>query len=304
MSFQVQILGSGAAIPTLNRNPSAQYVNCNDRHILIDCGEGTQNQLRKFGVKFQKIKHILISHLHGDHYFGLMGLLSTMNLLGRDKDVNLYGPIELKEIIDIQLKASGHNYQFNVHFFPNDYNEKTLIFEDKLIEIWTFPLNHRIKTHGFIISEKKKDFSINGERFKSENISLKAVPFFRKGQNFNCDDTNRVYHFKDYTIPPLEPKSYAYCSDNAIIEGQEKYLLNVDVLYHEATFTMQHLERAKSTKHSTAEQAAILANKCKSKKLILGHFSSRYDSVENHLSEAKAIFNNTKLAEDGLIFKI
>lgn len=304
MSFKLRILGSGAALPTSNRNPSAQYVDCNDRHILIDCGEGTQTQIRKYGIKFQKIRHILISHLHGDHYFGLMGLLSTMNLLGRDKDVTIYAPLVLKEIIDIQLKASGHHYDFNLNFVALDVSEKTIIFEDKLIEISCFPLNHRIKTHGFVIAEKEKDLSINGEKFKEDKLSLQAIPFFRKGQNYFDQETGKKFKYKDYTHPSKKPKSYAYFSDNHVKAKQEVYCKGVDVLYHEATFTNQHKDRAKATLHSTAAEAALLAQKAVCQKLVLGHISSRYANTLIHLKEAKSIFSNTVMAEDGLLIEI
>jgi ribonuclease Z len=300
MSFQIRILGSGAALPTSNRNPSAQYINCNERHILIDCGEGTQNQLRKYGIKFQKIKHIFISHLHGDHYFGLMGLLSTMNLLGRDKGINLYAPSELKEIIDIQLKASGHHYAFSLNFIPLNFNDKTILFEDKLIEIYAFPLKHRIKTYGFIIKEKQKEFSINGELFKIDRVSLKAVPFFRKGLDYLDQEKNKSFKAEKYTFKAISPTSYAYCSDNFATEIQANYLNQIDFLYHEATFIEKNSDRAKQTLHSTAKQAALLAKKSKCKKLILGHISSRYINAEIHLQEAQEIFKNTIIAEDGL----
>lgn len=303
MSFKVRILGSGAALPTSKRNPSAQYIECNERHILIDCGEGTQTQLRKMGIKIQKIKHILISHLHGDHYFGLMGLLSTMNLLGRDKDISIYAPKELKEIIQIQLKASGHQYAFKLKFVPLDFKEKTIIFQDRLLQICCFPLNHRILTHGFVIAEKQKEFSINGEKFKQDKLSLQAIPFFRKGLDY-VDEDGKKFKAKTYSFPPLAAKTYAYCSDNHVKENQSEFLSNVDVLYHEATFTNQHQDRAKATLHSTAQQAATLAKKIKCKRLVLGHISSRYADVNVHLNEAREIFPETIVAEDGMLIEI
>ncbi|MBI2257300.1 MAG: ribonuclease Z [Flavobacteriia bacterium] len=300
MSFSVQFLGTGAALPTIRRNPSAQYIECNNRHILIDCGEGTQTQLRKFQIKFQKIKIILISHLHGDHYYGLMGLLSTMSLLGRNQDIHLYAPPELKEIIDLQLKASGHHYDFPIHFYPLKEKEKVKIYEDKKIEIYAFPLNHRVATFGFVISEKEKDFRLKGEVFKMDQVSLQAIPFFRKGENFFDENKNQLIIAKKYILPPTSSKSYAYCSDNAVLESQIQYLKNVDCLYHESTFIEKHKERAEKTKHSTAKQAAYLSKQSKVKKLYLGHISSRYEGVEPFLNEAKEIFSNVCIAEDGM----
>ena len=193
MSFSVTILGSGAALPTAQRNPTSQYIECNNRHILIDCGEGTQMQIRKAGVKLQKITHILISHLHGDHFFGLVGLLSSMHLLGRNQGLTIYGPEGLEQIIRLQLEIGGSKLDFNLDFIPLFGNENKLLFEDKMIEIHTFPLKHKIPTNGFLIKEKQKERSIIGEVFKASGISLMAIPFFRKGQNYV--DELGVEHF-------------------------------------------------------------------------------------------------------------
>lgn len=299
MIFEVTILGSGAALPTLRRNPTAQYVNCNDRHILIDCGEGTQTQIRRCGIKIQKIKHILISHLHGDHYFGLMGLLSTMSLLGRSDSLSIYAPKELEEIILLQLKASGHHYDFKLNFVPLVNSEIELIFEDKLIEIWALPMKHRIKTNGFLVKEKQKDLSINGELFKESGLSLTAIPFFRKGKDF-IDEKGEKYTFREFTLAASKPKSYAYFSDTFPVIENCKYIENFNVLYHEATFTEKHLDRGKKTLHSTAKQAAEIAKIAQVKKLYLGHISSRYEDTNEHLSEAKTVFEQTQIVEDGM----
>jgi ribonuclease Z len=299
MAFEITILGSGAALPTLKRNPSAQYINCNERHILIDCGEGTQNQIRRFGIKFQKIKHILISHLHGDHYFGLMGLLSTMSLLGRTESLSIYGPKELEEIIKIQLKASGHSYDFKMKFISTENNDFIKIFEDRMIEIWSVPMNHRIKTTGFFIKEKAKELSINGELFKQSKLSLTAIPLFRKGQDF-IDEKGKKHDFRDYTLKSSKPKSYAYFSDTYPVEKNSEFIKNCDVLYHEATFTEQHVDRAIKTLHSTAKQAANFAKLSEVKRLYLGHISSRYEDSKQHELEAKNIFSNTEIVEDGM----
>ncbi|MFN5415419.1 MAG: ribonuclease Z [Flavobacteriia bacterium] len=298
MSFELVILGSGAALPTGKRKPTAQYINCNERHILIDCGEGTQNQLRKFGIKLQKIKYIFISHLHGDHYFGLMGLLSTMNLLGRTQGIKLFAPEPLKEIIDLQLKASGHHYEFNLEFISTNPSEKHLLFEDKIIEIYSFPLKHRIPTTGFLIQEKIKDFTILGEELEEANLSLQAIPFFRRGENYT-DQNGKTYLAEDFTLPPKAPKSYAYCSDTAYLESLIDIVQDSNLMYHEATFIEKHKDRAKATLHSTAIQAATIAKKAKVNKLLLGHFSSRYDGTDTHLQEAKTVFENSFAVEDG-----
>lgn len=301
MSFELTVLGSGAAVPTAKRSPSSHYLNCNERHILIDCGEGTQNQLRKFNIKIQKIKYILISHLHGDHFFGLIGLLSTMNLLGRTKGITLFAPPDLKEIIDIQLKASGYKYEFDIVFIPLEKKEYHLIFEDRKIEIFAFPLKHKISTFGFLIKEKKKEYAIIGDELKKNNVSLQAIPFFRKGEDYISED-GVVYRADQYTLTPKKSKSYAYCSDTLFVEKNIPLLRNVDLLYHEATFVEKDKQRAKQTFHSTASQAAEFAKRAKVKKLILGHFSSRYLDEKLHLKEARDIFDNTELVEDGMKF--
>lgn len=303
MGFEVTILGSGSALPTSLRNPSSQYVFCNNRHILIDCGEGTQNQLRKNGVKFQKIDHILISHLHGDHFFGLVGLLSTMHLLGRDSGLTIYGPEELEQIVRIQLEIGSARLNFGIQFVKLDGKSHRLLFEDKLIEIHCFPLSHRIPTNGFRIQEKAKDRSIIGEAFRESGLSLTAIPFFKKGANY-LDEDGIIHEAEAYTFLPKPVKSYAYCSDTKYYEPVIPYISNVDVLYHEATFTEQLKDRAKATCHSTAIQAATIALKANADRLLLGHLSARYDNGEQHLEEAKTIFENVEVVEDRKVYRI
>jgi ribonuclease Z len=303
MSFSVTILGSGAALPTAQRNPTSQYIECNNRHILIDCGEGTQMQIRKAGVKLQKISHILISHLHGDHYFGLVGLLSTMHLLGRNQGLVIYGPEELEKIIRFQLEAGGSKLDFELNFFPLNGKENKLLFEDKMIEIYTFPLKHKIPTNGFLIKEKPKERSIIGDVFRDSGVSLMAIPFFRKGENFV--DINGVEHFFDeYTYPAKPSKSYAFCSDTKYTESIIPIIRGVDVLYHEATFTEKEIDRAKATMHSTALQAAQIALKSNVKKLLLGHLSARFEDDKIHLLEAKSVFEKTIVVKDFDVFLV
>ncbi len=303
MSFSVTILGSGAALPTAQRNPTSQYIECNNRHILIDCGEGTQMQIRKAGVKLQKITHILISHLHGDHFFGLVGLLSSMHLLGRNQGLTIYGPEGLEQIIRLQLEIGGSKLDFNLDFIPLFGNENKLLFEDKMIEIHTFPLKHKIPTNGFLIKEKQKERSIIGEVFKASGISLMAIPFFRKGQNY-VDVLGVEHFFEEYTFPAKFPKTYAFCSDTKYTETILPYLANVDLLYHEATFTEKEIARAKSTMHSTAKQAAQIAQKAGVKKLLLGHLSARFENDKVHLSEAKTIFSNVVVVNDFDVYQV
>ncbi len=303
MNFTVTILGSGAALPTFSRNPTSQYIECNNRHILIDCGEGTQMQMRKYGVKFQRISHILISHLHGDHFFGLVGLLSTMHLLGRDSGITIYGPVGLEEIIKSQLEIGGARLDFGLTFVPLDGKTPGLLFEDKLIEIHTFPLKHRIPTNGFIIKEKQKEYSLLGDAFKADGLSMTFIPKFKNGENV-VDENGVTHYFEEYTTPPPSTRSYAFCSDTAYYESVIPHIENVDLLYHEATFTEIHRARAKATFHSSAMDAAKIAVKANAKRLILGHLSARFENGNEHSAEAKTIFENVEVVEDGNVYEV
>lgn len=303
MNFEVTILGSGAAVPTLRRNPTSQYVVCNDRHILIDCGEGTQMQIRNYGIRFQRLTHILISHLHGDHFFGLVGLLSTMHLMGRDKGITVYGPKELESIVKSQLEIGGAKLDFDLQFVATDSKIPQLIFEDKLIEIHSFPLKHRIPTTGFLIREKAKEFNLNSEAIKGSGLKIEHFHLLKKGEDV-LDEDGQIFRFKDYTFPPKLSYSYAFCSDTKYDVSIVPYVKDVSVLYHEATFTEKDSERAKATFHSTAAQAADIAKRANVGKLYLGHLSARYESTAAHLSEAAKFFENTEVVEDGMKFTV
>lgn len=303
MSFEVTILGSGAALPTSLRNPTSQYIQCNDRHILIDCGEGTQVQLRRNHVHIQKINHILISHLHGDHFFGLVGLLSTLHLLGRDKGLTVYGPEELEQIIRLQLEVGGTKLGFELNFVALNGKQHRLLFEDKLIEIWTFPLSHRIPTNGFLIREKPKERKLNAERFEEAGLSLTLIPKLKQGLDVELESGEIIYA-DEYTYSAKPRKSYAYCSDTIFDERIVEYVKKADVLYHEATFLNDKLDRAKQTFHSTAEQAATIAKQAAVGKLLLGHLSARYDNGLRHVEEASRVFEKVTVVEDGETYLI
>ena len=303
MSFEVTILGSGAAVPTHRRNPTAQYIVCNDRHILIDCGEGTQMQFRKYGIRFQRISHILISHLHGDHFFGLVGLLSTMHLMGRDKGIAIYGPEELESIIRSQLEISGARLDFDLVFVRLNGKESKLIFEDNLIEIHTFPLKHRIPTNGFVIREKIKERRLISEAIKGSGLLIEHLPKLKRGENV-IDEKGNKFDFEEFTLPPHPSYSYAFCSDTKYDESIVPYIQGVTALYHEATFTEKDSDRAKSTFHSTAKQASMIAAKSGVGRLLMGHLSARYDTVDTHLEEAKVHFENVVVVEDGDVYQL
>lgn len=303
MSFNLTILGSGAALPTAIRATTAQYIECNNRHILIDCGEGTQSQIRKYGIKLQKITHILISHLHGDHFYGLPGLLSTMNLLGRNQGITVYGHPELEQLIKGMMEIGRNKLTFQINFIHLQYKDEQLIFEDRKIEISSFPLKHRIETCGFKIQEKPKEYQLDAPAIKDSGLLIQHFPKLKKGQSIVLESGEKR-NYENYTLPPKPSRSYAFCSDTKPHETIIKSVQNVDLLYHEATFTEEHIERAKATFHSTAKQAAAVAKEANVRKLILGHFSSRYENSATHIEEAKLIFENTISAEDGMVVNL
>jgi ribonuclease Z len=298
VSFELHILGSGAALPTSKRQASGQYVNCNERHILIDCGEGTQQQLRKYGLKLQKIQFILISHLHGDHFFGLPGLLSTMHLLGRNKKLSIYGPPGLEALISAMLAAGGHPLQFDLTFHTIQPGASQIIYEDRLIEIYAYALKHRVPTLGYRINEKPKLLNLDKAAISAAGILIEDLPKLKAG--ISIERNGKKYNYKNYTLPAQPVYSYAYCSDTKPSPSYLEAINEVDLLYHEATFNQQHLERAKSTFHSTAQQAAQQAVLANCKYLLLGHFSSRYDDALQHLTEARMVHSNVGAAEDGM----
>lgn len=298
MSFSVTILGSGAAVPTATRNPTSQYIQCSSRTILIDCGEGTQMQFRKFGLKFQKVDLILISHLHGDHYFGLVGLLSTMHMMGRTRAVQIFGPKGLKDIVEIQLHAAGSRLSFDVNICEVEPESNGILFEDAKIKVSYFPLAHKIPTSGFIVHRKQKDRKLDIEKAQKDGVKIEYYHRLKKSEDV-IDDNGQLIRFMDYTEPSDPPISYAFCSDTKYHEPIVEFIKGVDTLYHEATFLEAHEDRAKGTKHSTAKQAASIAKLAEVNRLFMGHLSARYDDGTEHEVEARSIFENSIFVEDG-----
>lgn len=299
MSFKVTILGSGSAVPTNSRFPSAQFIECNNRFILMDCGEGTQFQFRKFNLKIQAIQIILISHLHGDHFFGLPGLLSTMHLLGRDKGLKIIGPEGLEKCVRTLLEIGNNKLDFDLEFIVLEKKCNRLVFKDKVLEIHTFPLNHRIQTQGYLIKEIQGELNLQKELVNQEKIPLEVIHQLKAGRDF-LDSTGKFWKYKEFTHPPKKLLSYAYCSDTKYDERVCDYIKEATLLYHEATFVEKDAGRAKLTFHSTAEEAAKIASKSNVKKLVMGHISARYPDSKQHLLEAKKMFDNIQFAEDGL----
>ncbi len=303
MSFQVTILGCGSATPTLYRNPTSQLLEINSSSILIDCGEGTQLQLRKNKLKIQKIDHIFISHLHGDHYLGLPGLIASMSLLGRNKTLNLYGPLGLEQLIMTNLKISKTYLNFHINFTTTQVLKNEILLENKNITVTSFPVNHRIDCTGFIFKEQERQRNIIKSKIDEFNLGIAEIVCLKKGENVIRDDGSTI-RFEDVTLPPVKPKVYAFCTDTKFSPHLADYFRGADVLYHEATFLDELKKRAEETFHSTALQAGEMAKAAQVKKLVIGHYSSRYIDVSPLLEEAQAVFANTVASEDGLVVKI
>jgi ribonuclease Z len=303
MAFELTILGSSSATPTSERYPTAQVLNASGRFFLIDCGEGTQIQIRRQKIGFGKIKHIFISHLHGDHYYGLIGLISTFNLLGLKNDLHIYSPSQLKEIIQPQLDFLKGDLQFEVIFHPLNFKKPQLIYEDKKVEVVSFPLKHSINCCGFLFREKEKEANIKKECIQQYNIPIAQIVKIKQGADFVTENGETIPH-EVLTTPPSPPLSYAFCSDTAFHPPIAEVIQGVNLLYHEATFTEDLRDWADRTYHSTALDAAKIAQMANAGKLILGHFSSRYKTTEPFLTEAKTVFPNTEDVVDGKTYVV
>ncbi|MFA5587593.1 MAG: ribonuclease Z [Mariniphaga sp.] len=303
MAFELTILGSSSALPTSERYPTAQVLNASGRFFLIDCGEGTQIQIRRQKIAFGKIRHIFISHLHGDHYYGLIGLISTFNLLGIKNDLHIYSPSQLKEILQPQLNLLKAGLQFNIIFHPLNFKKPELIFEDKVIEVISFPLKHSINCCGFLFREKTKERNIKKEYIQEFNIPIAQIRAIKQGADFKTEN-GKIIPNEQLTTPPPPPVSYAFCSDTAFHPPVVETIKEVSTLYHEATFTEEMKEWAVKTYHSTALDAAKIAKMANAGKLIIGHFSSRYKTTEQFLKEAQSEFKNTETAVDGKKYSI
>ncbi|WP_034039990.1 ribonuclease Z [Wocania ichthyoenteri] len=299
--MKLSILGCYSATPRALTNTTSQVLEINNHMFLIDCGEGTQVQLRKHKIKFNRIKHIFISHLHGDHFFGLVGLISTFRLLTREADLHIYGPKGIKEVITLQMKLadSWTNYKLIFHELTSKKSE--LIFEDEKVEVFTIPLNHRVYTNGFLFKEKEGERKLDIKAVEDANID---TAYFRKlKQGFDVENKDGVLIDNNkVTKPANKSKSYAFCSDTMYKEDIVPIIKNADVLYHESTFLEKHAHLAPKTKHSTAKEAATIAKLANVGTLVLGHYSTRYDGLNAFKEEAQTVFNNVELSEDGKTF--
>jgi ribonuclease Z len=302
MGYKLTILGCHSATPRVNAHPTAQYLEINSRHFLIDCGEGTQRQMRLNKVGFSKISTIFISHLHGDHFFGLIGLISTFGILNREKELHIHGPKGIKEVINIQLKHSKSYVKYKIIFHELNSTESELIFEDEKVKVYTIPLNHRVYTNGFLFKEKEKSRKINISAVKKfKEIDICDYNNLKAGKDFKLDSGDVIKN-SELTYNPEKPLSYAYCSDTSYKPTIIEIIDGVDLLYHESTFLTDKEDLAKKTEHSTAKQAATIAKKANVKKLVLGHYSSRYKNISLFKKEAEEVFENVSLAETGRVF--
>lgn len=303
MSFNITILGSSGALPAYGRFPSAQLVEIENRFFLVDCGEGAQMQLMRFQANLHRINHILISHLHGDHYLGLMGLIFTMHLLRRTNDLHLYSPRGLDEIITAHLKHSRSVPSFKILFHQLERDLPQTVYEDDSLSVETIPLTHKIPCTGFLFREKIKPRRVDKARLP-QGLRIQQIANLKKGHDVVDTEGAILYRNEDLTLPPRRSRSYAYCSDTAYDETIIEQIRGVDILYHEATFGLDEHLKAVETQHSTAAQAATMAVKAGVERLLIGHFSARYKDLVPLVEEARKIFPPVELAIEGSTFSI
>ncbi|MDR0414416.1 MAG: ribonuclease Z [Prevotellaceae bacterium] len=301
MSFSVTILGCSAALPTANRFPSAQLVSIRNRRYLVDCGEGAQMQLCRYGFSALQVNHVFISHLHGDHMFGLFGLISTMSMMGRRSPLHIYAPCGMQQILDDHLRYFGEGVSYSVEVHELCCERQSIILEDKHITVSTFPLYHRVPTCGFLFCEKTPPRNIFKEAIAKYSLPLCAIIAIKNGSDYTLPD-GEVIPNEQLTYQPYAPRTYAYCSDTIACREVALAVQGADLLYHEATFADDMRDFAINRGHATARQAAQLARDAGVKRLIIGHFSSRYRSVDALVAEAQQVFPNTCAAKDGATF--
>lgn len=303
MNFELTTLGTASALPSVERYPSAHVFNMHGRFFLIDCGEACQMQLRRYRISFAKIDNILISHLHGDHLFGLFGLLSTMMMQGRTAPLHIYAPTGFGPILNFFKMNFGDGLQYEIEWHHLKSDSPELLMETRNYTVTAFPLNHKIACYGFLFREKTPQYNVEKWRIEADNLTLHEIAELKNGRDV-VRENGDLLSFEKYAYLPYQPRSFAYCSDTAPFEHLEEWLCGVDLLYHEATFASDLEESASKYFHSTAAQAAALAKKIGAKKLVIGHFSSRYPNLETILKEAQNIFPDTFLAKEGMTFDI
>ncbi len=303
MNFTLNVLGTASALPTTERYPSAQVLNVRGRLFMIDCGEAAQIQIRKAGLSFLKIEHICLSHIHGDHLFGLFGLLSTMAMLGRTAPLNIYAPGNFPPILEFFKANFGEGILYDINYVALDMSEPTVIYENRTVELLAFPLNHRVETYGFIIREKVPQHNVYKEAIAKYNLTLLEIGTLKRGEDVIRPD-GEVIRNSEAAYIPYEPRSYAYCSDTAPFPKLADWVRGVTVMYHESTFPAEMEEMAAKTYHSTTLQAATTALRAGVGRLLVGHYSSRFPSVDFFLDEIRSIFPSAELAHDMDVIEI
>ncbi len=303
MNFELTILGTNSALPAYGRHPSAQVLQVQESSYLIDCGEGTQMRMNDFDIRRGKIRQIFISHLHGDHIYGLIGLLTSYALLGRKEPLDIFSPEGLEAMIQLQISYGGGRFPFPVRFHVIDTEVHQLIYEDKQLTVHTIPLNHRVPTCGFLFKERPRPRRMLPEQIEKYDIPFSKIKAIKAGEDLKLED-GRVISNDLLTTPSPEPRSFAYCSDTRYSETIIPFIKKVDLLYHESTFLHDAILRAQETLHSTALEAATIAHKARVGQLILGHYSSRYPDPKVFLKEALTIFDRSVLGIEGKTYSV
>ena len=301
--FRVYILGCGSALPTKQHNASSQIVEVRGKLFMIDCGEGTQVQLRRTHQSFCRISAVFISHLHGDHCFGLIGMISTFGLMGRTAPLHIYAPVEMKKLLDLQTEMFLNNLEFEIVFHPVDTTQQVVIYEDRSLTISSIPLEHRVPCCGFLFREKPTLPHIRREKIDFYQIPVSQIDNIKNGADWTTEE-GRVIPNSELTRPADKPRSYAYCSDTRYIPYLCKQLSGVNMLYHESTYADDRKEKAAMYNHSTASEAAQVARDAHVGKLLLGHYSARYENENILLDEAREVFMNSFLTNEGDCFDV
>lgn len=301
--FKIHILGCGSALPTLHHNATSQIVEIRGKFFMIDCGEGTQIQVRRSKVHFSKVQAVFISHLHGDHCFGLFGMISTFGMTGRTAPLQIYAPKEFEDYFKLSMELFCKGLEYKVIFHPVDTTETNVIYEDKSLTVETIPLEHRVPCCGFLFREKPTAPHIRRDMIDYYNIPISQINNVKAGSDWTTIDGDIIPNSR-LTTPADNPRSYAYCSDTRYMKQLYKKVSGVNVLYHESTYASEHKDRAKTYYHSTSQEAATVAHEACVGKLLLGHYSARYINEDVLLSEAKAIFPNSFLTNEGMVFEV
>ncbi|MBQ6710363.1 MAG: ribonuclease Z [Bacteroidales bacterium] len=297
MNFTLNVLGTASALPTTERYPSAQVLDVRGRLFMIDCGEGAQMQMRRARISFLKIEHICLSHIHGDHLFGLFGLLSTMGMLGRSAQLNIYAPSGFRPVLDFFMNHFGDGIRFEINYVELMMDAPEIVYENRHVELLAFPLNHRVETFGFMIREKMPPFNVRKEAIAEYGLSLAEIGTLKKGEDVEREDGSVIRNV-DAAYRPYVPRSYAYCSDTAPFPELSEWVKGATLMYHESTFPEEMSEMAEKTFHSTTLQAAKTARDAGVGRLLVGHYSSRFPSVDFFLDEIRTVFPNADLAHD------